>query len=194
MLMLHGWTLGLSLVSSLSTLSSLVLFFDRPRGELLLPPSSFRVSESRVPGAGLGLFAASELAAGADLGYYPGVLLPTPAFVRTKRGVGDAESYCWKLQDERGVLDPTDEQGALQELCAGGSRTVPLSHALFKLLPLSKPTLLCRINEPPASAAANVDTEEEGDTVRFFVTKDVLPGEELYLDYGAWYDRSGYNH
>ena len=59
-------------------------------------------------------------------------------------------------------------------------------------LPGSVPTLLSLINEPPMGADVNVDTEETGLDMTFFLNRDVVAGEELYIDYGRNYDRSSY--
>jgi hypothetical protein len=57
-------------------------------------------------------------------------------------------------------------------------------------------TALCRINEPPKGKDVNVVTEEdlETRTVTFFLERDVFEGEELHIDYGLTYDRSGYGN
>jgi hypothetical protein len=78
------------------------------------------------------------------------------------------------------------------------------------------PTILARINEPPSpkqmqalqqqrngdssppffkpKPSINVETEEDlaQRTVTFQLSRDVEAGEELFLDYGPTYDRSGY--
>ena len=56
------------------------------------------------------------------------------------------------------------------------------------------PTTLCRINEPPRGKDTNVVTEEDttGRSVLFRLERDVVAGEELYIDYGLSYDRSRY--
>ena len=69
-----------------------------------------------------------------------------------------------------------------------------MSNFFFSLLG-GKNTALCRINEPPIGAGGcNVGARENLDKreVVFTTLRDIFAGEELYLDYGLDYDRSGY--
>ena len=52
--------------------------------------------------------------------------------------------------------------------------------------------VLARINEPSPGRDVNVDTDEEGNTVTFYVNRYIEQGDELFLDYGTKYDRGGY--
>ena len=66
-----------------------------------------------------------------NLGLYPGVLVGTGAYRNTKLVEHPASvSYVWKLQNEGGVIDPTDECGNIHDTCRGGSSTIPLSEEL----------------------------------------------------------------
>lgn len=105
-------------------------------------------------------------------------------------------AYSWRFTDNKFVIDPTDSQGNIQNTCFGGSN-VPLSNEVLSSLLrfLSVSTALCRINEPPiggggcsVSARENLEKRE----VVFELIQDVVAGQELYLDYGLDYDRSGY--
>lgn len=177
--------------------SALTFYYDRPRGEMLVPTEAVDVRASTIPNAGLGLFAARDLRAGQNLGLYPGVLVGTGSYRSTKLEKYPASvSYVWKLQNERGVIDPTDEVGNIHDVCRGGSSTIPLSRFLFTTLFsfATKPTALCRINEPLSAAEANVESTEDSEAgkVLFFLSRDVSAGEELFIDYGPFYDRSAY--
>ena len=44
--------------------SALTFYYDRPRGEMLVPTEAVEVRASTIPNAGLGLFAARDLRAG----------------------------------------------------------------------------------------------------------------------------------
>jgi hypothetical protein len=94
------------------------------------------------------------------------------------------------------VIDPTDQDGMLQEFCRGGNPSVPLSVLLFSTILsfVTVPTTLCRINEPPKGRDVNVITEENLNErkVTFLLERDCFAGEELYIDYGLSYDRSRY--
>ena len=80
------------------------------------------------------------------------------------------------------VLDPTDSGGQLLD-------NVPWVLNTFATVP----TLLCRINEPGPGGDVNVVAEETDDSVRFLLERAVRAGEELFIDYGPFYVRSGYS-
>ncbi|KAL7534780.1 hypothetical protein ACHAWF_004950 [Thalassiosira exigua] len=127
-----------------------------------------------------------------------GVLRPAQTFYDGKcRQYPQAVGYSWRFTDSKFVIDPTDDQGKISDVCIGGSTEVPMSNAIFGTLFrfLQVDTMLCRINEPPigaggcsVSARENLDRRE----VVFELIQDVYSGQELYLDYGLDYDRSGY--
>ena len=154
--------------------------------------------QSGVPNGGMGLFATEEMRCGTMLGTYPGVLRPANAFYDGKcRRYPNAIGYSWRFTDNAYVIDPTDDVGEVRDFCRGGGSGVPLSSLFFSTILRSwgVSTALCRINEPPVGAGGcsvtareNLDTRE----VHFELTRDVYPGQELYLDYGLDYDRSGY--
>jgi hypothetical protein len=57
-----------------------------------------------------------------------------------------------------------------------------------------KSTLLCRINEPPKGYDVNVITVEHlhNRSVSFITERTIYANEELFIDYGLYYDRSDY--
>ena len=186
--------------SATLTYLSLITYFDRPRGSLTIPDpqSTLLIQQSRVPNAGLGLFAAQPLSKGTILGTYPGVIRPINTFYDVKcRQYPQAIGYSWRFTDSKYIIDPTDNKGEIQNVCYGGSSEVPLSNIIFPTL-LSfwnVNTALCRINEPPIGAGGcNVSAKENLDKreVIFELIQDVVTGQELYLDYGLDYDRSRY--
>jgi hypothetical protein len=153
------------------------------------------VRQSTVPGAGLGLFAATDLERGTVLGTYPGVVLPLSQNLPKLRDFPACEGYIWRFSDNKFVIDPTNAVGTLESDCVGGNPSMPGSLWLFtNLLEMSTPTTLCRINEPPIGLDVNVVTNEDlqGRTVTFALERDVAKGEELFIDYGLYYDRSLY--
>jgi hypothetical protein len=90
--------------------------------------------------------------------------------------------------------------GYLDDYCAGGNSFYPGSKwfwqqsIVLSILWSNRPTTLCRINEPPKGYDVNVITIEDCQqrTVTFVLERDVMAGEELYIDYGLSYDRSHY--
>ncbi len=179
---------------------SLIAYFDRPRGSFAIPDSesTLQVRPSRVPNAGLGLFTNRSLSRGTILGTYPGVLRPANTFYNGKgRIFPQAVGYSWRFTDNKYVIDPTDSQGNIQDVCLGGSSEVPFSNAIFSIFFQSwmVNTALCRVNEPPHGVGGcNVSAREILETreVVFEIIQDVVSGQELYLDYGLTYDRSRY--
>jgi len=188
------WAIRLG--SGISTYISFVAFTDRPRGTLTVDPSCLEMKESQVPGAGLGLFVTKPLRRGTVLGTYPGVVVPLPQNIDKLRTFPQCEGYTWRFSDNRFVIDPTNPEGNIENMCRGGNMGMPLSIVLFQtfLRFIQVPTTLCRINEPPKGKDVNVATDEdlEARTVTFTLERDVYEGEELFIDYGLSYDRSRY--
>lgn len=210
------------LFSAAMSYVGIVSWVDRPQGQLLVqlslhnatdddnpdnPQSVSRASldvsssvveirASTVPGAGLGLFAKTPLTKGTVLGTYPGVVLPLVQNLPKLRQYPSCEGYIWRFSDNRCVIDPTNATGELEGVCRGGSAALPGSHWLFQTLwhTTTTTTALCRINEPPRGFDVNVVTEENcaARSVTFALERDVLEGEELFIDYGLSYDRSMY--
>mmetsp|Transcript_42568 Transcript_42568/g.107607 ORF Transcript_42568/g.107607 Transcript_42568/m.107607 type:complete len:109 (+) Transcript_42568:348-674(+) len=92
-----------------------------------------------------------------------------------------AKDYCF-VTDAGVALDPTDMYGHVS------SQPMPL-------WPMPVDTTLARVNEPPAGASVNVEPEtvDGWRRVEFYALRDIAAGEELYIDYGTTYDRSGYS-
>ena len=61
-----------------------------------------------------------------------------------------------------------------------------------RAVPRCTPTTLALLNEPGPGGDVNVGVAVEGAEVVFSAERAVRRGEELYLDYGQDYDRSGY--
>ena len=194
----NDWNLwALRAASAAASYVGLVVSLDRPQGELLLntePDDWYSIAPSSVPGAGLGLYSRRDLKQGTVLGTYPGVVLPLRPHATKLQQYPHCEGYIWRFSDNRYVIDPTNAEGLLEEVCRGGNPQTPFSVALCGILSRSVPTVLCRINEPPKGKDVNVVTDEdlERRTVTFSLERDVLAGEELFIDYGLYYDRSMY--
>ena len=187
---------GVRMASAITTYFGFVAFSDRPRGSLSLDPSSLAIRPSQVPGAGNGLYVTQTLPKGTILGTYPGVVVPLQQNLKKLQDYPLCEGYIWRFSDNQFVIDPTDSEGVCQDFCIGGNPSMPLSQALFSVLPFFRvPTTLCRINEPPKGLDVNVVTDEDRSsrTVTFSLERDVYEGEELFIDYGLYYDRSRYS-
>jgi len=186
------------ITSAAMTYLGLVAYFDRPRGKLSIDESYFESKASQVEGAGLGLFLSKPFPEGTVLGTYPGVVRQSAKFMNKYNKLDDAGVYAWRFTDNLDYIDPTDRNGKLYDLCMGGTDDYPLSYWLHEtvLKPLHVPTILARINEPPIGGpGCNVRSEENLETreVVFSLSRDVYPGDELFMDYGLTYDRTSYD-
>ena len=198
------------IVSAIFTYFGLIYYLDRPRGELYLPlvpkgvdnavDGVLQVQPSNFEDAGLGLFVTQPLQKGTVLGTYPGIVVELQPHISKLNQHPQCEAYIWRFSDNKYVIDPTNSVGILDETCVGGSPTSFLSEWFFQTINSNAngndgvPTVLCRINEPPRGYDVNVITTENIDqrTVTFELERDVLPNEELFIDYGLSYDRSNY--
>lgn len=96
-----------------------------------------------------------------------------------------AAHYALQVPDWRGggYLDPTDSAGSPSGRPGPGFPW-----------PVAVDIALTRVNEPPPGSTTNtrmVDGKGAADML-FVTTRDVAAGEELFLDYGTDYNRSGY--
>ena len=137
------------LISGVSTVASALFFFayeTRPSGDLMVEEHVDVVTKpSSIPGAGLGLFAARDLEAGAVLGTYPGRVWEAAAWLRYKGltpadmllGADErasllqarqrtAEAYTWKLGKALEVDDGEDTQTAPGATCATQTYTASM--------------------------------------------------------------------
>jgi hypothetical protein len=190
-------TVSTQLTSAVATYVGYIAWFDRPKGKLFVDPSMVEAKQSQVEGAGLGLYATTFMPEGTKLGTYPGVIRPTNNYMKKYANIPDAGTYAWRFTDNEFFIDPTSKEGQLYDYCLGGTDDLPLSNFLHQnVFKFKTSTLLARINEPPiGGSGCNVRTEENIDAreVVFSLSKDVYVGEELFMDYGLSYDRSGYS-
>ena len=160
---------------------------SKPHG-FLNHPMLLGVKSSSLKGAGLGVFLLQSSPKGTVLGSYPGRIWADHLWLKYK---GDpkiqinARRYVWRL-DSGYIIDPTNSEGLLEE-------TVPWILPLgFRVPFYDVATVLARINEPSLLGDVNVRTEERDNMLLFVLERAVDAGEELFLDYGPYYDRTGY--
>jgi hypothetical protein len=161
----------------------------RPSGNLD-QPALLEIKTSSLTDAGLGVFVVENCQKGTVLGQYPGRIWADHSWLKFKgppEVQARARTYIWRL-DNGNVIDPTNADGLLEE-------TVPwiLPFGFRLPLPGAPPTVLARINEPGRLGDTNVCTEERDGSLLFVLERTVSAGEELFLDYGPYYDRTGYN-
>jgi len=187
--------------SAAATVGAMYAWEVRPTGEVLVE-AALQVRASNLPGAGLGLFAREDIPSATLLGTYSGKVWQGREWLRFKGATLPevlaeltgaepsppkmqaqelARAYVWRLQNGC-IIDPTDNQGLLLE--SGVSWLLPGIGGV--------PVLFSRINEPGRGLDTNVVTEEVGNELRIYAERDIGKGEELYIDYGTFYDRSSY--
>lgn len=134
---------------------------------------------------GLGVFATAPIPAGTVLGAYPGrPRSPADMTSKVQGAAPAAASYCFQT-DSGWVLDPTDASGQPSAFPGPGLPWLPVDASLS------------RVNEPPAGHPGGPSVEiqdDPGDSRGLLMVagRDIAPGEELFLDYGPVYNRSGY--
>jgi hypothetical protein len=207
-------TICSSLLSATISYFSLIVYYDRPRGQLHIDvDEQIRVRPSIIiPNGGLGAYCnVPMIPKDTILGTYPGVVIPIQYGSNKLQQYPFCEAYIWRFSDNQYIIDPTNTYGTLDDICYGGNpNMIPslwfhqtIIPFIIKLLPTGtssnnnpfmKSTILCRINEPPIGYDVNVYTIENihDRTVSFITERDIYYNEELFIDYGLNYDRSNY--
>jgi hypothetical protein len=161
---------------------------SKPQG-FLNNPRALGVRKSTLKGAGLGVFLLEPCQKGTILGCYPGRVWADHSWLTFKGNPEvqlKARRYIWRM-DDGNVIDPTNSEGNLEEM-------VPWMLPFGLRVPYEGvATVLARINEPGILGDVNVRTEERDSRLLFVLEREVSAGEELFLDYGPYYDRTGYN-
>lgn len=134
--------------------------------------------------AGRGVFAAAGIPAGTVLGAYPGRPRPPADMLAKAARAPGAKQYAFRTREGL-YLDPTDLAGAPSPWPAPG---LPW--------PLAVDASMAFINEPPpGGAGCNVGVEDDPSdpaSLLCVAARSIAAGEELLMDYGISYDRSGY--
>jgi hypothetical protein len=127
------------------------------------------------------VFARRDIPAGTLLGVYPGRPRPPHEMAAKARQAPGARDYAFRTPSGA-WLDPTDADGRVSAAPRPGLPWFDIDPALT------------RVNEPPPGCDVNVEVVTNGDPleIRFVTLRDVENGEELFIDYGTSYDRSGY--
>lgn len=131
---------------------------------------------------GKGVFAKGHIAQETVLGAYPGRLrAPTEMLAKVQRVPG-TKGYVYRTS-HGWYLDPTDAAGRVS------------AHPRPGLPWFGVDPSLAFVNEPTVGDTVNVSILDELDTkeVRFVAACDIAPSQELFIDYGQTYDRSGYS-
>ena len=135
-----------------------------------------QVKDSEV--SGKGVFALTDIEDGTVLGAYPGVPRSSREMHEKTLEAPNSQGYCYGTVDNI-YLDPTDSKGVL----------------IASKLWMMADTAMAYINEPPSGRQTNVSFEDGKDDldVLFVANRDIAMSEELFVDYGIKYDRTGYS-
>jgi len=156
----------------------------RPRG---FSHPDLAVRQSTMPGAGKGVFATARIKKGTVLGAYPGIPRTDQEMAAKALVVPMSRFYCFSVRPNI-ILDPTGLDGL------PSSKPVPLR----MWWPFDIDCTLSYVNEPSVGSGASVNVAVEDDAkdarvgLCFVADRDIDEGEELFIDYGVSYDRSGY--
>ena len=124
-----------------------------------------------------GVFARNNIANGTVLGAYPGFPRSSMEMHQKTLAAPASQGYCYGTV-KNVYLDPTDDRGAL------------IAQKLWTFAE----TTMAYMNEPPSGFQTNVSFEDGKDDldILFIANRDISASEELFVDYGVKYDRSGY--
>jgi hypothetical protein len=137
-----------------------------------------------VPGAGRGVFARQAIPANTVLGEYPGRPRSDIEMAAKCIFAPMARQYCFLSSTV--LLDPTDDTGVPSRRPSPGL-----------WWPFEVDITLSLVNEPPKNASLGInvcveDDPNDPDGLIFVADREIMAGEELFIDYGRDYDRSGY--
>eukprot|EP01025_Chloroclados_australasicus_P004217 TRINITY_DN1100_c2_g1_i1.p2 TRINITY_DN1100_c2_g1~~TRINITY_DN1100_c2_g1_i1.p2 ORF type:complete len:224 (-),score=23.15 TRINITY_DN1100_c2_g1_i1:292-963(-) len=171
---------GLGIEVSLAAVTAYLAasWLDRPRGWAL--DDVLMVQESPVHGRGV--FAKEDIPKGTVIGVFPGRMRSISELDLKSQQCPRVKGYIF-CTDNKMVLDPTDMTGEPSDKPSPGLPWWPVN-----------PTMAF-MNEPPRGGKGTNVVIEVGKNpadVMFITTRDVYKDEELFVDYGLYYDRTSY--
>jgi len=160
---------------------ALDVYKNRPRG--WAREDLVHVATSKV--AGQGLYATRDIPKNTVLGAYPGIPRNACDMAVKAQRCPQVEQYVFTT-DSGFYLDPTDASGRAPSPYPGPGL----------VWPFPTPIPLAVANEPTEGSSGpncSVENGNEDDKELLFVTsRDIMVGEEIWIDYGRYYNRSGY--
>ena len=144
--------------------------------------SIVQVAESKV--AGYGVFARCPIQQGTVVGGYPGLPKTARSMLAKVTRVPQCQQYVFQISGNL-WLDPTDSNG------------YP-SPNLITFMPFWETDIsMAYVNEPPTGQTVNIEFADAASSknpdLQFVAVQDIDPGQELFIDYGSAYNRSGYS-
>lgn len=138
-------------------------------------PKGLRLDNSKIKGAGLGVFTDRALPEGHDLGKYKGIRITPEEYAKINRDM----LYVWEINDFYGnkerpagqKFDPTKAIGYIDGEIKRHSN------------------YLRYLNHPTKKSEENVRAKQFGKDVHYLTTRPVKAGEELMVNYGPSYSQ-----
>eukprot|EP01024_Parvocaulis_polyphysoides_P010988 TRINITY_DN13878_c0_g3_i6.p3 TRINITY_DN13878_c0_g3~~TRINITY_DN13878_c0_g3_i6.p3 ORF type:complete len:230 (+),score=46.98 TRINITY_DN13878_c0_g3_i6:94-783(+) len=153
-------------------------WLDRPRGWAL--QDCLCVQESPV--LGRGVFAKEDIPKGTIIGLYPGRIRSINELDMKSKQCPRVKGYIFRM-DNNMILDPTDMSGEPSDKPSPGLPWWPVDPSMAFL------------NEPPRGGKGTnviIEVGKNPAEVMFVTTRDIYKDEELFVDYGLYYDRTSY--
>jgi len=138
-------------------------------------PSYIYIARSKIPEAGHGVFTNMHLPKGHDFGPYKGKWLSIEEFEH----IPESSLYVWEVKDYRG--NKNRQHGVKlrdNETIGYIDGEDPRTSNFLRF-----------INHPCSADAENVQAVQKKDKIHYFATRDIHPGEELYVYYGPEYSK-----
>jgi len=173
------WVYGAELAVAAVAAAAIWAWQARPLGWVARELVEVRASDI----AGRGLFAKVDIPKGAVVGAYPGRLRSGAEMAAKAQYAPMCAQYVFQTSDGR-YLDPTDETGLPSVWPAPGPPW-----------PFPCEIALSYANEPPKGSGGTscfVEDGEHSSELLFVANRGIQAGEEILIDYGRTYDRSGY--
>lgn len=139
-------------------------------------PAGFKLDNSIIPGAGLGIFATKDFPKGYDMGSFKGRWLTPEEYNKTNKEL----LYVWELNDYRGNKNRPKGQKYDSTKSIGYVDGGPKKDGNY----------LRYVNHPRNSKEENVVARQTGGEIHYYITRPVKAGEELMVNYGPSYSKA----
>lgn len=146
--------------------------------DVIKVPDNFELKESKIKGAGLGIFAKTNIKARTGLGEYMGVFVSIKEFNEfspEQKEVGF--DYGWEIHDFRGNKNRPKGFKLREQSTIG----------YVDAKDPTKSNYLRYINHPAKDLEENVTPYQLNGKIFYMTARDIKEGEELYVNYGPQY-------
>jgi hypothetical protein len=138
-------------------------------------PAMYELKNSIIPGAGLGIFAKTDLPKNHILGNYKGTWLTPEQYMASPKEL----LYVWELYDYKGNKRDNGEKYDPNRVIGY------IDGGLIK-----NSNFLRYLNHPRNNAEENVKAKQEKNQIIYYTCRPVSKGEELMVSYGEEYGKT----